>query len=339
LTNRPRWTWRRNERPVAGAQRLHRTTSANRRRAAWLVLALGATLVVLVDASWRTPHAALFDGVIIEEPYRYLDPPLGEPGRPTSYAVTKKVPARGITLVAYTRGESPPQAQMFADRGALELTPGSRHYHVAITPIEAPAPPSDGTIAGNVYAMTVTDGGGAVATIVNGKKVTIALRAPKGTDTAATIRMLDHGGWQQLPTQPSGLPDIYIADTTSFGTFAVIAPRVAPSSSAADLGPPTAAATGQPGGSASASATAWTTVAPTSGATPGWSAVMVTPATPTVALPPSPQGPSPTASLAVEGPVVRADDSTSTTYVFAVALGAATVTLLAGMVVLRRRRS
>ena len=83
-----------------------------------IVLAVGVAVIAL--AQLGTPHRAppLYDGVVVEEPYRYLSPPPGAPGSPKSYTATEPVQGgQSAELVAATP-ESRPQAQLGHD--ALE---------------------------------------------------------------------------------------------------------------------------------------------------------------------------------------------------------------------------
>src|SRR2546423_578455 len=57
-------------------------------RAGWVALAAG--LLALAAAARLSPtwHPPLFDGVVVEDPYKYLQPPPGKPGNPSSVSDT-----------------------------------------------------------------------------------------------------------------------------------------------------------------------------------------------------------------------------------------------------------
>lgn len=57
-------------------------------RIGWLTA--GAGVLLLIAATRLAPvwHPPLFDGVVIEDPYRYLEPPPGKPGSPTMVSDT-----------------------------------------------------------------------------------------------------------------------------------------------------------------------------------------------------------------------------------------------------------
>jgi hypothetical protein len=183
-----------------------------------------AGLAVMAIAQFAAPLGSppLYDGVVVQEPYRYLAPTQGQAGSPTSYHASPAV--QGTTspqLVAATT-ESPPQAQLIAPPGALVLPAGTTALDVSVGAVTAPAPPSVGPIAGNVYRFAVADQAGAAVAINPGMLPTLVLRAPDGI-VAATIERFAGGAWQELATQPSGQPGIFLANVTSLGDFALIA--------------------------------------------------------------------------------------------------------------------
>jgi hypothetical protein len=178
--------------------------------------------MAIAQLAARLGSPPLYDGVVVQEPYRYLAPGPGQVGSPTSF--TSAVPVDATTspqFVAATT-ENPPQAQLIAPSGSFVLSPGAAALNVSIEPVPASTPPSDGPIAGNLYRFTVADQTGAPLTISLAKLPTLILRAPDGT-VAATIARFSGGGWQELPTQSSGQPGIFYANVSSVGDFALIA--------------------------------------------------------------------------------------------------------------------
>ncbi len=192
-----------------------------------MVLIAGGLLLVMVSARWQSVHVMLFDGIVVEEPYRYLDPPPGEHGHPTRYAHSRTIAGHRGPLIAYT-DESPPQAQMFAVNRAVQLPAGAKRRRILIEAIEPPVLPAGGHIVGNVYSMTVTDEHGVMATVPARRKVSVALRAPVHDDESPVVAVLQEGIWRPLPTENGGLPDLWLADVSAFGTFAVILPDPPP---------------------------------------------------------------------------------------------------------------
>jgi hypothetical protein len=183
-----------------------------------------AGLAVMAIAQLAAPQgsAPLYDGVVVQDPYRYLAPGSGQADSPTSF--TSAVPVDGTTspqFVAATT-ENPPQAQLIASPGAFVVPTGVAAINVSIEPVPASAPAPNGPIAGNVYRFAVADQAGTPLTIVPAKLPTLILRAPDGF-LSATIARYSGTGWEALPTQPSGQPGIVYANVSVLGDYALIA--------------------------------------------------------------------------------------------------------------------
>jgi hypothetical protein len=182
----------------------------------------GLTVMGLAQLAAPLGSPPLYDGVVVQDPYRYLAPGPGQAGSPTSF--TSPVPVDGTTspqFVAATT-ENPPQAQLIASPGAFVLPAGVTALNVSIEPVPPAAPPADGPIAGNVYRFTVTDQTGAPLAIEPAKLPTLILRAPDGA-LAVTIARYSSAGWQKLPTQSSGQPGIYYANVNVLGDYTLVA--------------------------------------------------------------------------------------------------------------------
>ncbi len=193
------------------------------------LLALAAGLVVLVVARLAVPSASppLYDGVVPLEPYRWLNPPLGQPGGAEGVTATAPLTQDQNQLVGVATPELSPQAQVFAAPGALTLPAGASSIAVSIDPIDVSLQPDGGYLAGNVYRFTVTDQSGAPVSAADSARVTIVLRAADASVTSATIERFDGLQWQPLDTSPAG-SGAFIAVVTEFGDFAVVAPGTSP---------------------------------------------------------------------------------------------------------------
>jgi hypothetical protein len=183
-----------------------------------------AGLAVMAIAQLAAPLGSppLYDGVVVQDPYRYLAPGSGQAGSPTSF--TAPVPVDGTTspqFVAATT-ENSPQAQLIASPGAFVIPAGVAALNVSIEPVSASAPAPNEPIAGNVYRFTVADQAGAPLAIAPAKLPTLILRAPDGI-LAATIAHYSGTVWQELPTQSSGQPGIYYANVNALGDYALVA--------------------------------------------------------------------------------------------------------------------
>jgi hypothetical protein len=190
------------------------------RRVGFVTLTVGAILVGAGQAVAPAGGPPLYDGVVVAEPYRYLSPPPGAPGDPTSYTATVPV-SGGVSpeLIAAT-AENPPQAQLIAPQGAFTVGPGATAITVSITPVPPAVEPTDGGLAGNAYRFSITDQTGAAVTAHD--IVTIVLRAPSAVTDASVARLVDDR-WETVATEHAGQPGMFDANATLFGDFALVA--------------------------------------------------------------------------------------------------------------------
>jgi len=192
------------------------------RRAAVFTLAAGLAVIGAAQIASPLGSPPLYDGVVPQEPYRYLVPGTNQAGTPTSYHGS--VPVTGSTsppFVAATT-ENPPQAQLIAPAGAFVLPPGVTSLFVSIAPVPAATSPPSGVIAGNVYRVSVVDQAGAGLSIDPATMPTISLRTPTGV-SSATVSQSIGGVWHGLPTGQGGQPGTFLANVTELGDFTVIA--------------------------------------------------------------------------------------------------------------------
>src|ERR1700674_2836194 len=105
-----------------------------------LTLGVAATgLAIAAAAQVVAPVVVpLFDGVVVNEPYRYVTPPPGEAGSPTSASSGLAI-AQGVSpaFAVYT-SETPPQAELVARSGELAVRPQSTSVTVTIDPMQVP---------------------------------------------------------------------------------------------------------------------------------------------------------------------------------------------------------
>ncbi len=184
----------------------------------------GAGLLLLIAASRLAPvwHSPLFDGVVIEDPYRYLEPPPGKPGNPTSVTDTLALDQGQSPQLYSGTLETPPQAQMISDRDTFQLPPGTTSIKASIVPIKPPAPVSGGRISGNVYRFLVVNQAGANLSLLPGTTITIVLRAPNNVANG-TIIHFNGSSWEKVPTDNGGLVDLYaVSNATELGDYAVM---------------------------------------------------------------------------------------------------------------------
>jgi len=92
-----------------------------RRRLALAALAAGLGLVVAAQRLAPISGPPLYDGVVVEDEYKWLSPPAGYQGGAPSAAATVPVQGGQSPNVAVATSEQPPQAQVFAGAGYLDM--------------------------------------------------------------------------------------------------------------------------------------------------------------------------------------------------------------------------
>jgi hypothetical protein len=221
-----------------------------RRRAALaaLVLGLGIATAAQVTAPLATPP--LYDGVVVVEPYVYVNPPNGQPGGAQGNSAHLPMKGHVSPVVVLATPEQPPQAQIVAQAGGLTVPSSATALDVTLAPLDPSvdaAAAASARVLGNVYRITIVDQDGAAATAPLSALVTVVLRAPEDV-SGAKVGQLVGEAWHPLKSEP-GFGSTYVAVVTSFGDFAVVAP-VEPS--AATTGP-TEPATGSGAGAGAGS--------------------------------------------------------------------------------------
>jgi hypothetical protein len=194
---------------------------------ATLVLLAGAGLALAAQVA-APMGVPLYDGVVIQEPYRYLEPGSGQDGAPTSASLqTEAAGQDGLSkpFVAATQ-EYPPQAQLIAAAGAF-VGPAGAQLVVSLEPVRPTSQPAGSRIAGNVYRVAVTDATGSAVAIDPQHPPTVSLRAPVEV-TTATLARATADGWQALPTEHGGLFGLFASEVTELGEFALITPDTGP---------------------------------------------------------------------------------------------------------------
>ena len=192
------------------------------RRLGWLAVLAGGVLVLAVQVA-APVGVPLYDGVVVQEPYRFLHPTGDQAGSPASFSATVQVTGSESPTVVAATTESPAQAQVIGQEGAFVLTPSATSLLVSVTPIEPPPPPEGGSIAGNVYRFSVTDQAGtALAIKPCDGCISLVMRAPDGVGVASIQRFAD-GAWQRVETLHAGMVALYQTNPTVLGDYAVIA--------------------------------------------------------------------------------------------------------------------
>ena len=200
-----------------------------------LALGLGIAAAAQLAAPLATPP--LYDGVVVVQPYVYVNPPAGKPGGAKGASAHLALSGSKSPLVALATPEQPPQAQVVAGDGTLVLPATATALDVSITPLDPSvdaAAASTARVLGNVYRFALADQSGDAATAPASALVTVVLRAPEDAP-GATLGQLVDGAWHALKSEPM-FGSTYVAVVTSFGDFAVIVPGGStPSSGASGL--------------------------------------------------------------------------------------------------------
>jgi len=189
-------------------------------RAGWLAVIGGAALAFAVQVL-APVGVPLYDGVAVEEPYRYIRPMGGQAGSPTSFSATIEVVDGTSPQIAAVTAEVPAQAQLILSPGALVLPSGTTSLNVSVTPIEPPPAARGGEIAGNVYRFSVTDQLGRALALKPCNACAVVLRAPENTGSARLQRYAD-GAWSDVETIHAGVVGMYAASPTELGDYAVV---------------------------------------------------------------------------------------------------------------------
>ena len=179
--------------------------------------------IVAVQRIAPSPGPPLYDGVIVVEPYRWLVPPPGQVGDPTSASGDRI--ARGRQEPDHRRRHDRAAATGpdLRSRAALLILPTERHRSRCRSADPAAVLPADGHIAGNVYRILVTNQAGVPLTAPASARVTIVLRGPE-TEPQVTMAQFGPDGWVPLETTDAGFGSTHLAVVTSFGDFTLIAP-------------------------------------------------------------------------------------------------------------------
>jgi len=186
----------------------------------WVVLVVAALLQAVAVAV--SPYAVpIYDGIgFPDEPYRFVVRPAGaqETKDPTIAKGSASVSGDAVGSVVAASAESAPQISIFIPKNKLVVAAGTTEVTVTGTPVQ-PLPTGRGQyLWSDVYDVTATPG----TTIHSGlPQATITMRAASAQRPQPSIAYYADGRWHLLPTYAQG-QDIYIAELTTFGKFAVI---------------------------------------------------------------------------------------------------------------------
>jgi len=199
------------------------------RHRAELVLALPALAVVtfglaalgLAQLAAPARHLPLYDGVVVEDPYRYAAPSGAQAGSPATGESVAQVTGTSSPSVVVSTGENPPQAQLIAPTGAFAVSAGMTSLTGTLTPLAPTAAQAQAGAVGNIYRMTVTDQNAQPVALAIGAQATVILRAPDQNVQVAVARW-DGTAFTILPTTTGNQADLLRTQADSLGDFALV---------------------------------------------------------------------------------------------------------------------
>jgi hypothetical protein len=192
------------------------------RSAGALALLVGSALVLALQVA-APVGVPLYDGVAVQEPYRFLHPLPGQPGPATGFSSTVQVAGTESPQVTAPTPESPPQAQLVALPGAFTLPSGASSLSVSVTPIDPPGVPAGGDIAGNVYRFAIVDQAGAPVQVTECEGcISLVMRAPESLAGEARLQRFADGAWTDVETVHAGIVGMYATNPTALGDYAVV---------------------------------------------------------------------------------------------------------------------
>ena len=175
----------------------------------------------------RLPAPPLYDGIVVLEPYQWLDPPPDHPGGAQGANATVAVEDGLSDQLAVAVPGSPPQLQLIASSGALTILPTTTSISVSIEPVHSRPAPAGSYIDGNSYRVDVVDQDGNAITAPASAYVSLILRPADPGLMDATIERFDGRRWQPLETDSAGAAGFFTV-VTQFGEFALVAAGVSP---------------------------------------------------------------------------------------------------------------
>ncbi len=186
---------------------------------ALIVVGLAALGVAqLAGPARRLP---LYDGVVVEDPYRYAAPSAGQAGTPGTGEAVNQVVGSSSPSIAVLTTESPPQAQLIAQIGAFALATGTTSLTATLTPLAPTSAQTQAGAVGNVYRISVTDQTGQQVPLSAGVQATVILRAPN-QHLQVALALWDGTAFTILPTATGNEADLLRAQVDSLGDYALV---------------------------------------------------------------------------------------------------------------------
>jgi len=195
-------------------------------------LILVAALAVISAAVVNGKAVPIYDGIgNPDEPYRYVQAPnlkAAQTSPPTEAAgLYNTSDLTNINRIYAASNEIGPQVAINLGQNSFILPPNAKTVDIKVEPLAPIVQPKDGTIAGNVYRLTITSDAGAVkfSPASSNDYRYIDLRLPQGSPANPVIEYRPQdGSWLRLDTGQVG-NDIYEAPIEGQGDFAMVIPK------------------------------------------------------------------------------------------------------------------
>ncbi|MDT4920974.1 MAG: hypothetical protein QOI15_1876 [Pseudonocardiales bacterium] len=181
--------------------------------------------LLLLAVGWSVaPRSALplYDGIgFPDEPYRFVQRPTGaqETQPPTTARGSAAIKGGTSDPLVAASAEVAPQLSVFIPKGRLTAPAGAPKITVTGAPVAAVPTGRGQYLWSNVYDVRISPAGAALKT--GGQQATITLRSASAQRPQPHIAYYANGRWVLMPTFAQG-QDIYIAELTTFGKFAVL---------------------------------------------------------------------------------------------------------------------
>ena len=185
------------------------------------LVAVGLAALGVAQVAGPARRLPLYDGVVVEDPYRYAAPSPGQAGTPGTGESVVQVSGTGSPSVVLSTGENPPQAQLIAPGGAFAVAAGATSLTGTLTPLAPTAAQAQAGAVGNVYRMTVTDQNGQQVALASGAQATVILRAPNQHVQVAVGRW-DGTSFTNLTTTTGNQADLLRTQADRLGDFALV---------------------------------------------------------------------------------------------------------------------
>ncbi len=196
-------------------------------------LILVAGLAVVAAALINGKAVPIYDGIgNPDEPYRYVSPPASQKrstSPPTDAAGLFNISdlTNNLNGLYVSSNETGPQVAVNLGENSLILSPEAKTVDIKAVPLAPTVQPSDGTIAGNVYRLTITPNTGTVEFrfLANSSTSYIDLRLPQGFLSQPVMEHKPvNGSWMRVGTSQVG-NDIYEAQLSDVGDYALVIPK------------------------------------------------------------------------------------------------------------------